>query len=308
MPQRREFEVGPGEAGSRLDVCLAGRARSLSRSRVRRLIDEGRALVNGRPLKAGYKLRAGERVSLEWEEDVPERLRPEDMPLEILYRDDHLAVVNKPTGLVVHPGAGHKLGTLASGLLAAFPGLDRVGPGERPGIVHRLDKETSGVLVVALSPEAYIALQRMFKNRKIVKTYLGLVRGRMGRKEGRIAEPIGRAGRGGGSFAVRGRKPREALTLYKVVREFRDYSLLEIRPVTGRTHQIRVHFAAAGHPLAGDARYGRRSRGEAFHRLFLHARSLEFDHPLTGRRVLVSAPLPSDLEEALEPLPAADRA
>jgi 23S rRNA pseudouridine1911/1915/1917 synthase len=242
-------------------------------------------------------------VSLEWEEDVPEPLQPEDIPLEILYRDDHLAVVNKPPGLVVHPGAGHKRGTLASGLLAVFPGLERVGPGDRPGIVHRLDKETSGVLAVALNPEAYFALQRMFKNRKIEKTYLGLVRGRMGRKEGRIAWPIGRAGRGGGAFAVRGRKPREALTLFRVIREFRDYSLLEIRPVTGRTHQIRVHFAAAGHPLAGDARYGRRLRGEAFPRLFLHARSLEFVHPLTGRDVRVSAPLPSDLDEALGLLP-----
>ncbi|OGD26826.1 MAG: hypothetical protein A2Y56_02940 [Candidatus Aminicenantes bacterium RBG_13_63_10] len=308
MPPQLDLVAGRADAGLRLDIYLVRKVRSLTRSRIKRLIVAGRVLVNGSGVKPGHKLRAGDRVGLEWEEDAREGLKPEDMSLEILYADDHLAVVNKPSGLVVHPGAGHRTGTLAAGLLAMFPEVRSLGAGERPGIVHRLDKETSGVMVVARTPEAYCALQRMFKNRKVRKTYLGLVWGRMARREGRMEGAIGRSARRGGAFAVQGRKPREALTLYKVIREFKEHSLLEIRPVTGRTHQIRVHLAAAGHPLAGDSRYGRRKGGKSFPRLFLHARSLAFTHPLTGREMEVSALLPHDLEEALGSLQTLDRA
>ncbi|MBN2199546.1 MAG: RluA family pseudouridine synthase [Candidatus Aminicenantes bacterium] len=299
MPPQSDLSAGPRDAGLRLDVFLARNVRVLTRSRLKGLIDSGRVSVNGRAAKPGQKLKTGDNVKMEWDEDARPGLRPELMPLEVLFADEHLAVIVKPSGLVVHPGAGHRSGTLASGLLARFPGIESVGAEERPGIVHRLDKETSGVMVVARSEEACFALQRMFRNRKVRKTYLGLVWGRMKRPEGKLDRAIGRSLRGGAAFAVQGRKPREALTLYKVLRVFKEHSLLQIRPVTGRTHQIRVHFAAAGHPLAGDTRYGRRRGDKAFPRLFLHAWRLEFPHPVTGREMEFSAPLPVELEEAL---------
>lgn len=308
MPPQSDLSAGPRDAGSRLDVFLAKNVRALTRSRLKRLIDSGRVTVNGRVAKPGHKLRTGDNVELEWDEEAREALRAEPMPLKILYADGHLAAIDKPSGMVVHPGAGHRAGTLAAGLLAMFPEIESLGAGERPGIVHRLDKETSGVMVVARSPEACFALQRMFRNRKVRKTYIGLVWGRMRQPEGKLDRAIGRSPRGGAAFVTGGRKPREALTLYKVLRVYKEHSLLEIRPVTGRTHQIRVHFAAAGHPLAGDTRYGRRKRAGAFARLFLHAWRLEFTHPLTGRDLEFTAPLPPDLEDELGCLPEGRRA
>jgi 23S rRNA pseudouridine1911/1915/1917 synthase len=300
MPPSLDLKAGPAEAGRRLDVFLAGKAGSLTRSQIKKLIGQDRVKVNGRSGKPGYKLRPGDRVELEWTEEENRRLGPEPLELDILFADDHLVIINKPSGLTVHPGAGRWRGTLAGGLLARFPEVAQIGPQERPGIVHRLDKDTSGVMVVARSPEAYARLQRMFKNREVHKTYLGLVWGKFAQKEGRIAWAIGRQASHGQRFTVRGRKPREALTLYKVLKEYQDFSLVEIRPVTGRTHQIRVHFAAAGHPLAGDSHYGHRRPKKFFPRLFLHAHKLAFAHPATGERVEFAAPLPAELEEILQ--------
>jgi 23S rRNA pseudouridine1911/1915/1917 synthase len=299
MPPNLDIVAGPRECGRRLDAFLAGKAGSLTRSQIKKLIGQDRVRVNGRSGKPGYKLRPGDRVEVEWMEEENRRLGPEPLKLNIIYADEHLIVVNKPSGLTVHPGAGRWAGTLAGGLLARFPEVAQIGPQERPGIVHRLDKETSGVMVVARSPEAYARLQRMFKNREVHKTYLGLAWGKFAQKEGRIAWAIGRHTRDGQRFTVRGRKPREALTLYKVLKEYKDFSLVEIRPVTGRTHQIRVHFAAAGHPLAGDLRYGHRRPRMNIPRLFLHAHKLAFQHPVGGQPVEFTAPLPSELEEIL---------
>ena len=294
-----DLVAGPKESGRRLDVFLAGKAGGLTRSQIKKFISQGRVRLNGRSGKPGYKLRPGDRVEVEWTEEEDRRLRPEPLDLDILHADEHLIVVNKPSGLTVHPGAGRWKGTLAGGLLARFPEVADIGPQERPGIVHRLDKDTSGVMVIARRPEAYSRLQRMFKNREVHKTYLGLAWGKLAQKEGRIAWAIGRSTKDGQRFTVRGRKPREALTLYKVLKEYKDFSLLEIKPVTGRTHQIRVHFAAAGHPLAGDPRYGHRRPKTSISRLFLHAHKLAFIHPATGEKVEFTAPLPPQLEDIL---------
>jgi 23S rRNA pseudouridine1911/1915/1917 synthase len=302
MSPSLDLVAGQTAAGRRLDVFLVGKAGNLTRSQIKKFISQGRVRLNGRSGKPGYKLRAGDRMEVEWTEEEDRRLRPEPLDLDILHADEHLIVVNKPSGLTVHPGAGRWSGTLAGGLLARFPEVADIGPQERPGIVHRLDKDTSGVMVIARRPEAYSRLQRMFKNREVHKTYLGLVGGKLAQKEGRIAWAIGRSTKDGQRFTVRGRKPREALTLYKVLKEYKDFSLLEIKPVTGRTHQIRVHFAAAGHPLAGDPRYGHRRPKTSIPRLFLHAHKLSFVHPATGEKVEFSAPLPPELEDILQTL------
>ncbi len=297
---KREFVVSAGSGtGRRLDVYLAERLDGLTRSRIRKLIDEGKVMVNGASKKAGHKLRENDVVEAEVREEPSPELRPQDVPLTVLYADDHLVIINKPYGLVVHPGAGNREGTLAGALLYRFPEISGLGPAERPGIVHRLDKETSGVMVVAKSPEAYASLQKQFKDRDVRKVYLGLAWGKMP-AEGRIDKPIGRHIKHGQRMSVRTRKPRPAETFFKVREEFKGMSFLEIRPVTGRTHQIRVHLAAAGHPLAGDSRYGRRREQPKFPRLFLHAHRLSFIHPGTGERVEFTSDLPDDLRSLLE--------
>jgi len=299
---KREFVVSAGFGpGRRLDVYLAGRLEGLTRSRIRKLIDEGKVMVNAASKKAGYKLREHDLVEAEVGEEILPELRPQEVPLTILYSDDRIVVIDKPSGLVVHPGAGNREGTLASALLYRFPEISGLGPAERPGIVHRLDKETSGVMVVARSPDAYASLQKQFKGREVGKVYLGLAWGKMP-AEGRIDRPIGRHIKHGQRMSVRTRKPRPAETFYKVREEFKGLSLLEIRPVTGRTHQIRVHLASAGHPLAGDSRYGRRKEEPKFPRLFLHAHRLSFIHPGTGERVEFVSELPQGLAQILEKL------
>jgi 23S rRNA pseudouridine1911/1915/1917 synthase len=297
---KREFVVSAGSGpGRRLDVYLAERLEGLTRSRIRKLIDEGKVMVNGASKKAGHKLRENDLVEAEVREEPSPELRPQEAPLTVLYSDDQIVVIDKPCGLVVHPGAGNREGTLAGALLYRFPEISGLGPAERPGIVHRLDKETSGVMVVAKSPEAYASLQKQFKDRDVRKVYLGLAWGKMS-AEGCIDKPIGRHIKHGQRMSVRTRKPRAAETFYKVREEFKGMSFLEIRPVTGRTHQIRVHLAAAGHPLAGDSRYGRRREQPKFPRLFLHAHRLSFIHPGTGERVEFASDLPDDLRSLLE--------
>ena len=299
---KKEFvvssESGPGQ---RLDVYLAKCLEGLTRSRIRKLIDAGKVMVNGASKKAGHKLRENDLVEAEVGKEPSPELRPQDVPLTVLYADDHIVIINKPCGLVVHPGAGNREGTLASALLYRFPEISSLGPAERPGIVHRLDKETSGVMVVARSPEAYASLQKQFKDRDVRKVYLGLAWGKMP-SEGRMDRPIGRHIKHGQRMSVRTRKPRPAETFFKVREEFKGMSFLEIRPVTGRTHQIRVHLAAAGHPLAGDSRYGRRREQPKFPRLFLHAHRLSFIHPGTGERVEFTSELPTGLVMILQKL------
>ena len=299
---KREFVVSAGSGpGQRLDVYLTERLEGLTRSRIRKLIDEGKVTVNAASQRASHRLRVNDLVEAEIGDEPSPALRPQDVPLTVLYSDDLIVVIDKPCGLVVHPGAGNREKTLAGAILYRFPEISGFGPAERPGIVHRLDKETSGVMVIARSPGAYASLQKQFKNRDVKKVYLGLAWGKMP-AEGRIDWPIGRHIKHGQRMSIRTRKPRPAETFYKVREQFKGMTLLEIRPVTGRTHQIRVHMAAAGHPLAGDSRYGRRKKDPKFLRLFLHANRLSFIHPGTGERVEFRSELPPELAKILESL------
>jgi 23S rRNA pseudouridine1911/1915/1917 synthase len=300
---KTEFVILPGPGvGSRLDVCLAGQVPGLSRAAARKLIDDGKVLVNGKAGKASVRLKEGDKVEagLESREDAAEGPGPQQIPLEVLFADEDVIVLDKPSGLVVHPGAGNVDGTLANALVALFPELAGVGPRERPGIVHRLDKGTSGVMVAARSPRAYASLVGQFKRHDVRKTYIGLVYGRIASAEGHIDWPIGRHATKRKRISTHSKNPRQAETFFRVLEALPCATLLEVRPLTGRTHQIRVHLAAAGHPIVGDALYGRKKEAKKYPRIFLHARSISFLHPGTGERLEFAAPLPAELEAILE--------
>ena len=249
--------------------------------------------------KPSHKLRVGDIVEVEVLEVKKTSLLPENIPLDVLYCDEHIIVINKPPGLVVHPGAGVTKGTLVNALLYHFPGIEMIGHPERPGIVHRLDKETSGIMVVARSRKAYSELKRQFKAREVEKIYLGLVWGQIQTMEGKIDWAIGRHPKHRQRISIRTKKPREALTYYSVKKILKNFTLLEIKPVTGRTHQIRVHFAAAGHPIVGDSRYGGRDKAKKYTRLFLHAWHLVFAHPATKTLAEFFAPVPQEFQDII---------
>lgn len=287
--------------GQRLDVFLAAHVRDLTRAQAQKFIDDKKVLINKAASKPGHKLRLGDVIEVELPREEPSYLCPENIPLDVLYSDEHIIVINKPAGLTVHPGAGIQSGTLVNALLFHFPAIKKVGHPERPGIVHRLDKETSGVMVVARSEKAYTELKRQFKAREVEKIYLGLVWGQIQVAEGRIDWALGRHPKHRQRISIRTKKPREALTLYSVKKILDDFTLLEIKPVTGRTHQIRVHFAAAGHPVVGDPRYGGQDRARKFSRLYLHAWRIVFAHPATRILAEFYAPLPPEFQEVIHP-------
>jgi 23S rRNA pseudouridine1911/1915/1917 synthase len=305
----REFVVTRAEAGERLDAYLA-RVSGLSRARIQRLIAGGHILAGGLPQKSHHRVGAGERVQLCIPPATPLDLAPEAIPLDILYEDDDLLVVNKSAGMVVHPGAGRTTGTLVHALLDHCGSLPGIGGVERPGIVHRLDRETSGVLVVAKTEVAHHALSRQFKARLVKKRYLALVHGEVRRDSGRIDAAIGRRKHDRTRMGVRREGGREARTAYRVVRRLAGMSAVELDLETGRTHQIRVHLAHIGHPVIGDPLYGgRRERRRAAagalraDRQMLHAWRLGFQHPRTGAWLEVTAPLPEDFLRLSGPLP-----
>ena len=298
-------EVVPAAlAGERVDRAVA-LLTGLPRSDAARLVDEGAVRVGGRPVSArSRRLAEGE----ELEVDVPEaagpvRLAPDaQVPLAVVHADEHVLVVDKAAGVVVHPGAGQAGGTLVQGLLARYPDLARVGEAGRPGIVHRLDKGTSGLLVVARSPEAYRALTRQLAARAMERRYLALVRGTVEAPAGLVDAPVGRASSDPTRMSVSA-KGRPARTRYEVRRRFTApaaATLVECSLETGRTHQIRVHLAAIGHPVLGDPRYGGAGAARLSPRPFLHAFRLAFDHPATGERVAFSSELPPDLQAVLD--------
>ena len=297
----RTLELTADRGGERLDTFIARRCPELSRSHARRLIDEGLVSVDGRQVKPSERVTAGLSVSVTIPPPETITLVPEAIPLTIIYQDGDIIVLDKPAGLTVHPASGHPSGTLVNALLAACPDLRGIAGTLRPGIVHRLDKDTSGLMVVAKNDRAQRALQRQLKERDVRKTYLALARGVPAPREGTIEAPIGRHPKNRKKMAVVA-DGREATTRYRVREEIAGgkYSLLEVEPVTGRTHQIRVHLAAVGHPVVGDATYGRPSA--AVGRQFLHAHKLAFAMPLGGRTVEFESPLPADLREALSRL------
>jgi 23S rRNA pseudouridine1911/1915/1917 synthase len=288
------------ERGTRLDVFLADKLEGLSRAQVRKVIDAGGVRVGSFRRKAGYKLKPGDRIHVEYEIPEPEgALIPQNIPLKIIFMDADVIVIDKPPHLVVHPGPGHPSGTLVNALVYHFPEIALVGNEHRPGIVHRLDQDTSGVMVVAHSPKAFTSLQDQFKSRVVWKTYLALAWGRMSDTGGKLSWPLGRHPKEGSRISIRTRSPKKAETFFQVQRAFKDTTLLEVKPVTGRTHQIRVHLAAAGHPVVGDPVYGRKREPREFPRIFLHAHTLSFLHPSTDERLTFASPLPPDLEEVI---------
>jgi 23S rRNA pseudouridine1911/1915/1917 synthase len=283
-------------AGERLDRFLASLPEVGSRGVAERLLETGTVLVDGRPLDKSRRLSGGEELEFEPPEPEVTTLEPEQMDLRIAYEDEHLMVVDKPAGLVVHPASGHATGTLVQGLLEHdIAGGDAA----RPGIVHRLDRDTSGLMVVARSEEAHARLQKLIRNRVLERHYTALVVGRPRSRSGRIEAPIGRDRRDPLRHSLDTDKPREAVTHFEVRELLPRHTLLDVRLETGRTHQIRVHLAAVGLPVAGDAVYGR-PRELDLERQFLHAGRLAFPHPFTEERVDVESPLPPDLEAALK--------
>src|SRR5215471_5574874 len=297
----------PDDRGVRLDVFLAGRLESITRSQIQMLNRAGGILVDGRQDKAGYRIRGGETIEVDLQALQPEQsLTPEQIPLQIYFEDADLAVIEKNAGLVVHPGSGSKTGTLVHGLTFHFQNLSTLGGAFRPGIVHRLDKKTSGLLVVAKNNVAHARLSKAFQDRKVQKTYIALVHGRLGRQTGTIELSVGRHSTVRTKMTANAVRGRAAFTEYRVMEEFRGFSLLEVKIKTGRTHQIRVHLNAIGHPVAGDDVYGERSYKEfinrfgRFDRYFLHAVSLRLNHPMTGELLEFHSPLPSELQKLLE--------
>ena len=293
-----EYLVPPEAAGLRLDHFLAARLPHLSRSRLQALIKEGHILVAGNAAKPGEKLRPGQLVTVHEPEAAPVTgTDPEAIPLSILYEDDDLLVLNKAAGMVVHPAAGNPTGTLVNALLHHCTSLSGIGGEQRPGIVHRLDKETSGCLVVAKNDLAHQGLSKQFAGRTILKIYLALASGHFTKKSGVVEEEIARHPVHRKKMAVvKGGKGRASTTDYKVVRELPGASLVECTLHTGRTHQIRVHLKHLGHPLLGDELYGKRA---GYPRQMLHAWKLGFTHPRTGQRMEFEAPIPQDFLERL---------
>jgi 23S rRNA pseudouridine1911/1915/1917 synthase len=299
------FEVGEEAGGQRLDRFLATHSSDISRTHVQTLIDEGRVLVNGRAKKPSYKLEAGETVEVKIPPPPLPGVEAEDIPLDILYEDADVAVVNKPAGMIVHPGAGADSGTLVAALLHRFEGgkgLSMVGGPLRPGIVHRIDKGTSGALLIARTDMAHLKLVEDFRERRIEKTYVALLHGKLKGESGRIELPISRDLRRRSRMTARRREGREARTDWKMRMRVGNFSLIEADLHTGRTHQIRVHFSALGCPVVGDTVYGapRQERAgnellPALERNFLHAARIAFTHPRSGKRIECGAPLPSEL-------------
>ncbi len=300
--ERRTFEV-PGTARGRVDRFVADRS-GLSRSYLQRLIAEGRLTAGGRPLRANATIETGMRLELEIPDPEPLDVAAEPIPLDVVYEDDDLLIVDKPAGLVVHPAAGHPSGTLVNALLARGTAYGGIAGVRRPGIVHRLDRDTSGLLMVAKTDLAQQSLMAQLKARRVRKTYLALVRGAVSAAVGRIEAPLGRDPRNRLRMAVLP-DGRPAVTGYRVRERLGGWTLLELDLVTGRTHQIRVHLAAIGHPVAGDPVYGTglsRRGPEGLDRLFLHAWRLELVSPSDGHLVRAEAPLAADLEAVLEDL------
>lgn len=294
----------------RLDTWLRSQFPAVSRGTIQRLMEEGHITVNGRPTKPTHAPLAGERIEVHWPEAKPSEAQPEDIPLAILYEDEVLLVMNKPAGLVVHPAAGNEEHTLVNALLHHCKGqLSGIGGVARPGIVHRLDKDTSGCLVAAKNDMAHMALSSQFASRKVSKTYQAILCGELPRDQGEIKAAIARHATQRKRMTVNEETGREARTTYKILERLRSSTLVEAVIHTGRTHQIRVHFQHLGYPLVGDQTYGNRQNlrlgelvGYKAPRQMLHAAKLSFIHPLTGKVLALEAPLPADFVDALTAL------
>jgi 23S rRNA pseudouridine1911/1915/1917 synthase len=304
----RQVELILSTSGERLDKALTDALPELSRTRVQQLVKEGQVLVNGRTAKSSQKVEGGEQVVVNLPDPVDTELIPWDFPLDIRYENDDLLVINKPAGVVVHPSAGHEQETLVNAVLAYCPVLPVIGSERRPGVVHRLDKDTSGLIIMAKNERALRMMQAQFKKRTISKVYLALVEGQVQPPAALIDAPLGRDPRSRKKMSVippgssRSLQARPSQTDYQTLVSYDDFTLLECRPHTGRTHQIRVHLAYVGFPIVGDTIYGRRKRKLGLKRHFLHAAQLTFNRPSDMEEITVSAELPPDLQNSLDQL------
>ena len=303
---KTEFRITEEQAGKRIDVLMSELS-GLTRSQVHKLIEVDRLTVNGDRTKPNYKARNADVVCISVPEEEQE-LVPEDLPVTVIFLDDFLIVVNKPPDMVVYPAAGHSCGTLMNAVAFHARKLASVGAPLRPGVVHRLDRDTSGIMVVALDDRAYYDLVEQFRSRTIERRYRALVFGTLKENSGTISSRIGRSSSDRKKMSTRSRKGKEAVTAWKVVERFRTATMIEARLGTGRTHQIRVHFASIGHPVLGDRTYGSKTsidvgrRKITFPRQMLHAELLGFTHPVTGEHLAFTSPLPEDMETKLHEL------
>lgn len=301
----QEIKVKPEEAGKRIDIFTSEKT-GISRSQIQKLIDKGSLLVNERPVARNYRLKADDFIYLIIEEKTGDELIPELLPVQIQYQDEHLIVVDKPHGMVVYPAAGHNRGTLMNAIKYHSKSLATIGGPLRPGVVHRLDKDTSGIMVVALNDKAYYSLIEQFKNRTIKRRYLALIYGNIKENSGEISVRIGRSESDRKKMSTRVRRGKEAITSWRVIERFQNATLIEARLRTGRTHQIRVHFASIGHPVLGDRIYGKKialdtksRRKILFPRQMLHAELLGFVHPISGEYLEFTSPLSEDMKEKI---------
>jgi len=297
-----QIVAGKSDAGRRFDVWVEEQLPGISRSRIQALIKAGNITADGKAVKPHVRVHPGMTAFIRVPPPATVELIPEDTPLEILYEDSDLIVINKPAGLVVHPAAGHATGTLVHALLHHCVDLAGIGGERRPGIVHRLDKDTSGVLVAAKNQEAMDGLIRQFKAGSVEKEYVALVAGTPDPLRATVETQIGRSPHDRKKMSARPRTGRRAVTSYEVAEVFEDASLLNIRIMTGRTHQIRVHMAYLGHPVVGDRQYGGRRSAAGAQRQMLHAARLAFNHPREGRRLECRAPWPEDMQMKIREL------
>lgn len=297
-----ELVVKDNEQNKRLDMYIAEEKKELSRTTIKRLLEDGNILVNGKMQKASYKPETGDKIQIDMPEVVETKLIAQDIPVPVIYEDKDIIVVNKPKGMVVHPANGNPDGTLVNAILAMCKdSLSGIGGEIRPGIVHRLDKDTSGLLIIAKNDLAHMNMSKQIQDRKVIKKYIALVRGTVPENEATIDMPIARSQKDRKKMAV-DKNGKEAVTHFKVLARYDKYTLLEVKIDTGRTHQIRVHMSYIGHPVIGDEVYSNGKNEFGVKGQMLHAKYLEFKHPITGKDIKLEAPLPEYFEEVLKQL------
>ena len=295
------INVNEENIGKRIDAYLAANTEH-SRANIQRLIENEKILVNGKKTKVSYKVQPNDEIIIEDEEPKEIGLKAQDIPIDILYEDSDIIVVNKPKGMVVHPANGNPDGTLVNAVMAICKdSLSGIGGEIRPGIVHRLDKDTSGVIIVAKNDKSHIALSEQIKNHEVEKTYIALVKGFVKENEATINMPIGRSTKDRKKMAVN-KNGKNAITHFKVIERFKNYTLLEVKIETGRTHQIRVHLSEIGYPIVGDTTYSNGKNEWGLEGQCLHAKSLKFKHPITCKEMFIEAPLPEYFQKVIEEL------
>lgn len=295
-------EIIVEESGKRLDAYVSSQSEEITRTSARRLIEQGNILVNGKKQKVSYKVALGDVITIEEVQAQDIELKAQDIPIEVIYEDDDIIVVNKPKGMVVHPANGNPDGTLVNAIMAICKdSLSGIGGEIRPGIVHRLDKDTSGLLIVAKNDKAHVNMSEQIKNHEVKKTYIALVRGIVKENEATIDMPIGRSNSDRKKMAVT-KNGRNAITHIKVLKRYDKYTLLQVNIETGRTHQIRVHLSHIGYPIVGDYTYSNGKNEFGVIGQCLHAQKLEFKHPITGKEMTLEAPLPEYFENIIKKL------